>query len=257
MEDFLKNYGVEIILSVVSILFGIFVSYVFYRLQKRDVVSAQEERTHRATEELKDVLESYVINKKEFSKDTIRHLISASERAHRIELNDVCTPTSLLQDVSLGLQKSRHLDVTQKVEYADHIVKSINQLTASKVEMPTTVRSNLELIDSLEKAIQEGNKETTIEKVSILRNSLTRLEQPIISNSSSRSSFLTETVTIGLMGVLVSYLSLTDLLSLDTVEGFMIIYFIMILFLSVFIIGTPQGKRLARNILELMRRFKK
>ncbi len=253
MTEFFSKYWVEIALSIVSILFGIFVSYIFYRLQKRDVISAHEERVRRATEELMDVLESYVINKQTFSKDTIRHLIAASERAHRVELNGVCTPTSLLQDVSLGLQKSRHLDITQKAEYAEHIVNAIAQMSGAEIELPTSVKGNLDLLASIEKTLQEGNKDLAVEEVAKLRNSLKRLEFPIETSTSARSSFLTESIAIGLAAVLLSYVSLSDLFALDTFEGFLLVYVVMIIFVSIFILGTPQGRRFASRIANLFR----
>ncbi|MDO9087947.1 MAG: hypothetical protein Q7U53_17200 [Anaerolineaceae bacterium] len=252
MENFFIKYWVEIGLSIVSILFGIFVSYIFYRLQKRDVVSAKEERVRRAIEELMDVLESYVINKQTFSMDTIGHLIAASERAHRVELNGVCTPTSLLQDVSLGLQKSTHLDVVQKAAYAEQIVKVIAQISGSEIKLPTSVKENLDFLTIIEKATQSGNKDLAIEKINNLRDSLKRLEPPIETGTSTRS-YLTESIAIGLAGVLVAYMSLSDLLRLDTIEGFLLIYAFMIIFISVFILGTPQGRRVVHKMVNFIR----
>ena len=115
MQTFLENNW----LSIVSILIGILVAYVFYRLQKKDSASASAERKKRATAELLDVVESYIINKQRISEHVINNLIHASERDHQVALRPDCTSVSLLQDVALRLQRSRHLDIPQKSEYSD------------------------------------------------------------------------------------------------------------------------------------------
>lgn len=257
MADFFITYWVEIVLSFVSILFGILVSYIFYRLQKRDVVSAHEERVHRAVEELMDVVESYVINRQPLSKDTIHHLISASERAHRVILTDVCSPTSLLQDVSLGLQKSRHLDVAQKSEYAEHIVDTISQISKGEIELPTSIKSNLSILSSIEDAIQQDNKDMVLERINNLEKSLKNLDLPIKASISNRKSIFTETLSVGLLGVLASFIALLDLFSLDTFEGFLFIYILLLLMVLTFILRTSQGKRTIKKVVNLISRKEK
>lgn len=108
-------------LSIISILIGVIVAYIFYRLQKKDSASASAERKKRATAELLDVVESYIINKQRITDQVIVNLINASERDHQVALRPECTPVSLLQDVALRLQRSRHLDIPQKSEYSEKI----------------------------------------------------------------------------------------------------------------------------------------
>lgn len=105
-------------ISIASVIIGFLVSYVFYRLQQRDSVSAASERTKHATVELLDVVESYIINKQVLSRFLIDNLIQASERLHSVLLRPSCTPITLLQDVALRLQRSRHLNIPQKTEYS-------------------------------------------------------------------------------------------------------------------------------------------
>jgi hypothetical protein len=114
-------------LSILSIVIGVVVAYVFYRLQKRDSASASAERVKHAIGELLDVVESCVINKQRLSEGAIENLILASERVHSVSLRPVCTPVSLLQDVALRLQRSRHLDIPQKSEYSETIELLIAQ----------------------------------------------------------------------------------------------------------------------------------
>jgi membrane protein implicated in regulation of membrane protease activity len=121
MQQFLENNW----LSILSIVIGVVVAYVFYRLQKKDSASASAERLKHATIELLDVIESYIINKQRLSEQVIDNLIHASERDHKVALRPACTAISLLQDVALRLQRSRHLDIPQKSEYSEKIEQLI------------------------------------------------------------------------------------------------------------------------------------
>jgi hypothetical protein len=124
VQQFLENNW----LSVLSIVIGIVVAYVFYRLQKKDSASASAERLKHATSELLDVVESYIINKQRLSEQVIENLIHASERDHKVSLRPGCSAVSLLQDVALRLQRSRHLDIPQKSEYSEKIEQLIIQI---------------------------------------------------------------------------------------------------------------------------------
>ncbi|MDM5076584.1 hypothetical protein OB931_09375 [Aeromonas media] len=123
MQQFLESNW----LSILSILIGIVVAYIFYRLQKKDTASASAERKKHATYELLDVVESYIINKQRLSEHVIENLIYASERDHSVALRPTCTAISLLQDVALRLQRSRHLDIPQKSEYSEKIEELIRE----------------------------------------------------------------------------------------------------------------------------------
>lgn len=124
MQQFFENNW----LSILSIFIGVLVSYIFYRLQKKDGDSATLERKKHAISELLDVVESYIINKQCVSEHLIENLVHASERDHKVTLQTSCTPTSLLQDVALRLQRSRHLDIPQKSEYSEKIEELIKEI---------------------------------------------------------------------------------------------------------------------------------
>lgn len=115
--EFLTNNWI----SIASIFIGFGGSYLFYRLQQKNSDSASSERTKHATVELLDVVESYIINKQDLSRSLIDNLIQASERFHTVLLRPSCTPVTLLQDVALRLQRSRHLNIPQKTEYSAKI----------------------------------------------------------------------------------------------------------------------------------------
>jgi hypothetical protein len=123
MQIFLENNW----LSILSIVIGVVVAYTFYRLQKKDTASASAERKKHATVELLDVVESYIINKQRLSEQVIENLIHASERDHSVALRPTRTAVSLLQDVALRLQRSRHLDIPQKSEYSEKIEQLIRE----------------------------------------------------------------------------------------------------------------------------------
>jgi hypothetical protein len=136
MQPFFENNW----LSILSILIGIAVAYVFYRLQKKDSASASAERKKHATLELLDVVESYIINKQHLSEGVIESLIHASERDHVVALRPDCTAISLLQDVALRLQRSRHLDIPQKSEYSEKIEQLIGEIR--DIRAPVRIESN-------------------------------------------------------------------------------------------------------------------
>lgn len=129
MQQFLENNW----LSILSIVIGIIVAFTFYRLQKKDSASASAERKKHATNELLEVVESYIINKQKLSEQVIDNLIHASERDHIVVLRPTCSAISLLQDVALRLQRSRHLDIPQKSEYSETIELLIHELRERRV----------------------------------------------------------------------------------------------------------------------------
>jgi hypothetical protein len=129
VQQFLENNW----LSILSIVIGVVVAYVFYRLQKKDSASASAERLKHATVELLDVIESYIINKQRLSERVIENLIYASERDHKVALRPACTAITLLQDVALRLQRSRHLDIPQKSEYSEKIEQLIADIREHRV----------------------------------------------------------------------------------------------------------------------------
>lgn len=154
-------------LSILSILIGVVVSYFFYRLQKKDSVSASVERKKHATNELLDVIESYIINKQRLSEHVIDNLIRASERNHSVSLLPACTPVSMLQDVALRLQRSRHLDIPQKTEYSETIEALIHQVRLpheNKITQAASSVTSMQL-DELSAAVPPEQREAFKKKL--------------------------------------------------------------------------------------------
>ena len=157
-------------LTLVSILIGVFVAFVFYRLQKKDATSAAQERKKHATNDLLDVVESYIINKQKLSEHVVDNLIFASERDHVVSLRGGCTPVSLLQDVALRLQRSRHLDILQKSEYSLKIEELIRDIRERR-EPPPLDQLNKEFqqnLAALEGLIPEEQREAAKKPLSAL-----------------------------------------------------------------------------------------
>jgi hypothetical protein len=172
---FFTTYWVEILLSVISIIVGAIVGYVFYRLQKRDVASAEIERINRAREEMLDILESNVVNKQNISEETIYNLLAASEREYRVSLRDICTPITLLQDVTLRLHRSRHLDINQKTDYSARLEKVILEISESSREISADSTDPIEIARTVEEAIKNNEQEKALENLLLLKRELSTL----------------------------------------------------------------------------------
>lgn len=166
MQAFFENNW----LSILSIIIGIVVAYVFYRLQRKDSASASAERKKHATAELLDVVESYIINKQRLSEDVIENLIRASERDHTVALRPGCTAVTLLQDVALRLQRSRHLDIPQKSEYSEKIEHLIAEILESRTpvrieEIDTELSAQVEKLAGLTPAEHRSEARTLINSI--------------------------------------------------------------------------------------------
>ncbi len=213
MWEFLGQYWVEILLSLISIIVGWVVGYAFYRLQKKDVASAETERLKQAQKELVDIIESHIISKQNITDESIRHLLVASEREYQVNLKSVCTPISLLQDVALRLQKSRHLDTEQKGEYAVQIDESISAILEQHKEVPEEIQKPLELADALEKSIEDDDKQKSMELIFALKekiNTTPTLASTEIQESTERWQLLASLIAgsatvIATLAVLVDF----------------------------------------------------
>ena len=208
----ITNYWVEILLTVTSIIVGFLVGYAFYRLQKRDVASARVERVKRAKEELLDIIESQIINKQQFAEELIHNLIVASEREHQVGLKDFCTPVTLLQDVALRLQKSRHLDIVRKSEYSDQIEQTITTINEHHTEVPEDAKESLELVGVLEDTIQNDEKQKSLETIAALKKKLVKAPLPVSTEYvmiSERLQQFTSLIT-GIAGVIVTFIIATE-----------------------------------------------
>ena len=172
---FITSISGQILLTFTSIIIGGLFSYGLYRLQKRDVTSARIERSKRAKEEMLDILESNIVNKQTISSESIANLIEASEREYETNLRDICTSVTLLQDVVLRLQRSRHLDIVQKTEYTNQINQMISVINQSTQKIPTIVRQPIEIATVIEQAIKNNQNKEALETIDALKKELKEL----------------------------------------------------------------------------------
>jgi hypothetical protein len=200
MISFLENNW----LSIVSILIGILVSYVFYRFQKNDSISASSERKKHALAELIDLVESYIINKQEVSEDVIDNLIMATERYHSVVLRPSCSAISMLQDVALRLQRSRHLDIGQKSEYSEKIRLLIFEVR-NNARPSHVALVNFEIKDrffELENLLKPGNEEAANKLFSEISDLIDkRMEVSLRSYEDNESFRKLRTIASSLLGI--------------------------------------------------------
>jgi len=224
MQDFLTNNW----LTILSTLIGMAVAYVFYRLQKKDSASASAERKKHANAELLDVIESYIINKQELTESVIDNLIHASERHHSVVLRPLCTAISLLQDVALRLQRSRHLDIPQKSEYSVKIDALITEARARaqpltweelSAESQETINEVVELVPE-DRRIDVRSKLEYLGAMGVLTSNHGELLGKLDSKGSKLS--LVSAVTAGLAAsLLASRVGTNLLLDVNEKTGFL------------------------------------
>jgi len=194
-------------LSIMSIFVGIIVAYVFYRLQRKDSISASVERKKHANVELLDVIESYLINKQELTESVIENLIFASERSHTVALRPGCTAISLLQDAALRLQRSRHLDIPQKTEYSEKIDALIADLF-SKREPLRWDRLSVEFVktrNEIEALVPDQDRSGVRQKLDTLREILEGQQKAMTAEDESTGSAFAM-VTALIVGGAASYM---------------------------------------------------
>lgn len=205
MQSFLENNW----LSILSIIIGIVVAYVFYRLQKKDTASASAERKKHATAELLDVVESYIINKQRLSEHVIENLIHASERDHSVALRPTCTAISLLQDVALRLQRSRHLDIPQKSEYSEKIEQLIREIRDHRepIRLDDLTSEIGEKMRRLESFLQPERRDEARELLTSIANLVENKQEISLRTEESRERVMAvATALFGVAGTLATAL---------------------------------------------------
>lgn len=117
------------LLTIVLFVLGVSVAFLIYWQQKKEAGSIKDERRRTVIRGLIEIIENDVINKQKVSELVISNLIVASERSHLVVLYPACNPMSLLQDVLLRIQSSKHLDSEEKSGYIKNISELIQTLS--------------------------------------------------------------------------------------------------------------------------------
>lgn len=125
IKYFLINWQNIVITVIISLVVGAIFYYLSNIWLTKYISSAEKERKKQAKITLLDILEARIINKQEISLHKINNLINAINREHSVDLFDMVTPQSLLQDLDLIFEKSHHLDTEQKDNYCKKIQDQI------------------------------------------------------------------------------------------------------------------------------------
>lgn len=145
---------------LISIGGALAVGFLYYLLQIRRLRSATAERLSRARSELIDIVELDVINGQEISWDILFRLIRATSRAHNVDLERVCDPFSLAEDVELKLEANRYLDADKKQGYINSVRTALESMLTP--EEPELLRQPKEL-GQLKDAITTDDKEQALQ----------------------------------------------------------------------------------------------
>lgn len=134
--------------------------------------SAEYERYKKAKEIVSDVLESSLINKQSITFSRIRHIISAAEREQKTEIKD--SPLSLLEDLELRFEISKHLDTEQQMVYVNQIEELMSNIEReSKISL--LPHSFEEIYISLKLNIENGNKDDALDDLNKMSNKIKTL----------------------------------------------------------------------------------
>lgn len=143
----------------ISSIPGLIVSCGIFLIQSKTAINAKKERQKQARFEMLDIIEGYVVNKIDISVEFITALVSAIQREYGIVWTDEANTITLLQDVALRLQKSKHLDVHQKNEYMAYFLLQISTL---RIENEKTSSTSL---NQLEESIQTNDTKKSLNDI--------------------------------------------------------------------------------------------
>lgn len=203
---------------------------IFYFLSKEGlkkyISSAEKERIKQAKITLLDILEARIINKQEISLHKINNLMNAISREHSIDLFDITTPQSLLQDLELIFEKSHHLDSVQKDNYCKQIQDQIEiiEKTAKIDIISDKSQADVHISNEYIKLLEEISTKIELNDSANAQKTLNLLENRIVSDMSrgtrkiqrpetfeSTVSFIS--ILVSIVGALVTSAFLTNGLS--------------------------------------------
>lgn len=189
---------------------ALIVGFMYYLLQFRRLGSAARERLSTARKELVDTIEMDVIDEQEISRDAISRLIKAASRAHNVDLEPVCSPITLAEDVELQLQTNKYLEPNKKHAYVNQIRIAIENMQAPEAPAPEW---SPEAFKKLKANIIGGNKEEALQIIETLSKHAyvpeIKLSQ-LIKKSEARQVYLMSmmiTIVITLLAYIVYYIA--------------------------------------------------
>jgi hypothetical protein len=170
--------------QLVNILIALGVGLFFFVLTpwglKKYLKTAYVERKNRAIENILDLLESSLIFKQDFNPTKILHLVNAIGREYTIDVFSYTTTKSLLEELELRFEKSKHLDPNQKQEYTRKIETLINDLEKEDEKLKIHIPYE-NLFSELEKNVNNAEKELALRNIITLKQKI--IQRPDESNS--------------------------------------------------------------------------
>ncbi len=168
MRDFLGEYWVQLLVTAVGIVVTVLVSYWLYRRQIGRLSSALVERRIRAHEALLDMLETRVVSQSGISLHFVRTLRAATERRFGVSLSSV-SPISLLEDIALRLESSRHLDLASKEKLGVQLEQFAEEFGRESALAEPQEKLIAEMLDTLESSVRKGATEEALKQLRQLR----------------------------------------------------------------------------------------
>ena len=163
--EFLQiNWQVILITLIIGFLFFVLTPWGL----KKYLITAEIERRNRAKENVLDLLESSLINKQDLNSEKICHLLNAIGREYELNIFSYFSVKSLLEDLELRFEKSKHLDTSQKQDYTSKIETLIIDLETEEGSLKVSVSYN-DLFETLTKSINEGNKEVALKEIEMIK----------------------------------------------------------------------------------------
>jgi ABC-type multidrug transport system fused ATPase/permease subunit len=174
--EFVKENWPTIIVTLLGGFVFFLLSIYLYGKYAR---SALYERKKRAKESLVDIMESLIIVKKTINLNKFSRVVRALEREYEVELSDVSF-RSILEDIELRIEKSKHLDPQQKIDYADNIEKIVvdaEELITKEKTIKLHTRTK-DIIQLLRENVESGEKEEALERIEQLSEHLSKYRTP-------------------------------------------------------------------------------
>ena len=175
--EFLNENWQNLLITIIGGFIFFLAGILFLGYKER---SAEFERYKKAKEIVSDVLESSLINKQPITLSRIRHIISAAEREQKTEIKD--SPVSLLEDLELRFEISKHLDTEQQMVYVNQIEELMSNIE-SESKISSLPHSFEEIYISLKLNIENGNKDDALDDLNKISNKIKTLHsmsEPLI-----------------------------------------------------------------------------
>ena len=207
--ELISEYLPTILITVIAGFIFFIASLFFLRYKEK---SAEYERYKKAKETVIDVLEGSLINKQSISPERIKHLISAAEREQNVELID--SPKSLVEDLELRFEKSKHLDTEQQWHYIDQIEEMIAKIERESI-ISSVPLSQEEILISLKENIEAEKKDDALKGLEKLSTKIKEL-----SERRQRYKLLPQSDIFNILVVIATIVTISGLLATIIPLGF-------------------------------------